>query len=110
MLQAVPPLGETQDYTAAARHTFSSVAAKAERAAELTSMPRSHGEHRTTAVLEARDLIRELLPLAELPTYAGALRVLHEVRRELGVNSRDVDLVALRRNLALYLDGEPERG
>lgn len=113
MLHAVPerPRTDEAEYVHGALMSFSSVAAKSQRAADLMRMgPPGLDERAMMAELEARSLVRELLPLANLPTYAGALRVLHEVRRELGVNSRDVDLVALRRNLTLYLDGRPEGG
>lgn len=112
MLQAVPAVAdERHDYMTHAYRTFGSIAAKAQRAQELSQMPRSLGEHQTTAQLEARDMIRELLSLAELPTYAAALRVLNEVRRELRTLSMrgPVDVPGLCRNLDLFLDGQPEQ-
>lgn len=113
MLQAVPPRTAVDDAVAQAARTFNSVAHQACRANALMRAPIYGGplppEKQHTARVEARSLIRELLPVADLPPYEAALRVLHEVRRELGVQSRDVDLVALRRNLDLFLDGEPGR-
>lgn len=93
---------------ARANRTFASVALKAKRAQKLLEMPEYgwYPNKATTARCEARDMISELMAVADLPTYHAALRVLHEVRRELG--TKDPDLEMLRRNLTLFLDGEPE--
>lgn len=102
-----PPTDES-DAVYGAVATFSSIATKAARARELMRYNVDTYELRlAVARMEARDLVDELLPLAELPTYHASLRVLNEVRRELG--TKDPDVHALRRNLDLYLDGQPSR-
>lgn len=112
MLQAVPdrPISEHTERLHAATVAFASAALMAKRAEAMMRAPLYAGplppEKLAVARMEARQLIKQLMPVADMPELTAALRVLHEVRRELG--RREPDLVALRRNLTLYLDGAPE--
>lgn len=103
-----PDHWDTAYRNTACNQTFASVAVKLERDRQVIGQPGTSPEERQrNYVLQARSAIHELLRVADMPTYQGALRVLQEVRRELG--TKEPDLVVLRRNLSLYLDGVPER-
>lgn len=111
MLHVVPEnRTQVEEHLATIGRTFASVSLRAKRAQGFVQAPGYAAplppEKLEIARADARWLIRELMPVADLPHYEAALRVLHEIRRELG--TKDPDLAMLRRNLALFLDGVPE--